>query len=413
MAIKKLTIQNFKSFRHQEIELGKFNVLIGANASGKSNFIQVFRFLRDIVYFGLDDAISLQGGMEYLRNISIGASEDLLVKLSSDSRALPTFSGAGLQVLAKIEESNYEFALHFDESGREFRIAKDNLIQKGIFVRLEESLAGVEEKEHLGEGEIVVSNVGGKVKIELNVPKLIAPGKEGSLPLLWQQSQFTKKNFLLAEHLSFHPQEIAGVPIYDFEPRLAKKAVPITGRAELEGDGSNLALVLKNLLNDTERRRKFSNLIKDCLSFVDSVDIEEFTDKSLLFKLREIYFPRQYLLAAFISDGTIDIAALIVALLFEKKILAIFEEPERNLHPHLISKVVDMMKEASENKQIIVSTHNPEVVRHAGLENLLLVSRDKDGFSTISRPGDKEEVKAFLQDEIGIEDLYVQDLLGI
>lgn len=39
MAIKKIRISNFKSFTDLEIEFGKFNVLIGANASGKSNFI--------------------------------------------------------------------------------------------------------------------------------------------------------------------------------------------------------------------------------------------------------------------------------------------------------------------------------------------------------------------------------------
>lgn len=48
MAIKKIKIANFKSFKDVEVELGRFNVLIGANASGKSNFVQVFKFLRDI-----------------------------------------------------------------------------------------------------------------------------------------------------------------------------------------------------------------------------------------------------------------------------------------------------------------------------------------------------------------------------
>jgi predicted ATP-dependent endonuclease of OLD family len=71
------------------------------------------------------------------------------------------------------------------------------------------------------------------------------------------------------------------------------------------------------------------------------------------------------------------------------------------------------MKDASIKKQIIVTTHNPEMVKNADLENILLVSRDKDGFSTISRPAEKEEVKTFLKNEIGIEDLYVQNLLEV
>jgi predicted ATPase len=93
--------------------------------------------------------------------------------------------------------------------------------------------------------------------------------------------------------------------------------------------------------------------------------------------------------------------------------LVIIEEPERNIHPYLISKVVNMMKDASKKKQIVITTHNPEILKHADLNDILLISRDKDGFSTISRPIEKEEIKKFLENEIGIEELYVQNLLGM
>lgn len=76
MYIKKMTISNFRSFDHLEIALNDFNILIGSNASGKSNFIEVFKFLRDITNHGLKNAISMQGGVEYLRNISLNSSQD-------------------------------------------------------------------------------------------------------------------------------------------------------------------------------------------------------------------------------------------------------------------------------------------------------------------------------------------------
>ena len=47
--LEKLTIKNFKSIREQTLALGRLNVLIGANGSGKSNLIEAFRFLREIV----------------------------------------------------------------------------------------------------------------------------------------------------------------------------------------------------------------------------------------------------------------------------------------------------------------------------------------------------------------------------
>ena len=113
------------------------------------------------------------------------------------------------------------------------------------------------------------------------------------------------------------------------------------------------------------------------------------------------------------SDGTINITALIIALYFEEKPVIAIEEPERNIHPHLISKIVDMMKDVSERfeKQIMVTTHNPEMVKYAGIENILLVHRDDRGFSKISRPSEKDEVRIFLENEMGIEELYVQNLL--
>lgn len=87
------------------------------------------------------------------------------------------------------------------------------------------------------------------------------------------------------------------------------------------------------------------------------------------------------------------------------------EEPERNIHPYLISKVIEMMKDASSKKQITITTHNPEIVKYAGLKNILIVSREKSGFSTIYRPEEKKEVKTFLENEMGIEELYIQNLL--
>ena len=81
MAIKTIRVKNFKSFKDVEVHLGNFNVLIGANASGKSNFIHLIEFLRDIQRHGLENAISLQGGPEYLTNLNIGPWEKLSVEV--------------------------------------------------------------------------------------------------------------------------------------------------------------------------------------------------------------------------------------------------------------------------------------------------------------------------------------------
>jgi len=419
MSIKRIEVKNFKSFKELEIDLGKFNVIIGANASGKSNFVHIFKFLTDITSSGLDNAVSLQGGVEYLRNMNIGASEPLSLKVFYDKEfggwALRTKTG---YIGIKSYEVIYEFSLRFNKRGSGFRIVKDELSQKCKFLKLERKGKKIEKKETFGDGEILISRINGRVKIDLNISPKVPLKKEDIFPPFLREVKLSKHTlFLETPYFLMPPFEdiFNEISIYDFDPKLPKKSTPITGKAELEEDGKNLSIILKNITENREKRRKLFNLIKDLLPFVENLDVEKFADKSLFFKLKESYFKSQYLPASLISDGTINMTALIVALYFEKKPFVIIEEPERNIHPSLISKVVEMMKDASQTqeKQIVVTTHNPEFVKYAELENILLVSRNKDGFSTISRPADKEEVKTFLKNDIGIEELYIQNLLEV
>lgn len=418
MNIKRVEVRNFKSFRDLRVDLGKFNVVIGANASGKSNFVSIFKFLRDIKNLGLDNAISLQGGTEYLRNMNVGASEDLAIKIISDENfgvARPTRNEL---IGLKTYETIYEFALKFYKKGSGFKIAGDRLVQRVKFFKLEKTKKEIKEKEKLGEGEIVISGNKGSVKIDLVKPEEVELDKESIIPPFFRADKLPEHTLLLETPFSIlSPLEniFNEISLFDFDPKLPKKAAPITGKAELEGDGSNLSIVLKNIIEHRggEKKRKLFNLVKDLLPFVDNLDVEKFADKSLLFKLSESYFSNKYLPASLISDGTINVTALIVALYFERKSFVIVEEPGRNIHPYLISKVVGMMKDASQQKQILVTTHNPEFVKYAGLKNILLVSRDKDGFSTVSRPAYKKELKNFLENDIGIEDLYIQNLLEV
>src|SRR5436309_14970098 len=74
MAIQKIKGSNFKSFDELEVELRPLNIVIGANAAGKSNFLEAFRFLRDVAKHGIENAVSLQGGVEYLTNLRIRGS---------------------------------------------------------------------------------------------------------------------------------------------------------------------------------------------------------------------------------------------------------------------------------------------------------------------------------------------------
>ena len=69
MFISNIQIENFKTFKDEETDLNDFNVLIGACASGKTNFVEILEFLKDISV-NFHNAIKRHGGI-YLKNFNL------------------------------------------------------------------------------------------------------------------------------------------------------------------------------------------------------------------------------------------------------------------------------------------------------------------------------------------------------
>jgi predicted ATPase len=421
MAINRIHIENFKSFSEIDIDLTRFNVVIGSNAAGKSNFISIFKFLRDIARHGIVNAIAMQGGAEYLRNAKIGTSRDLVVRVfyqpDSPLEVIdPHRNGTSLLEIRACE-SSYEFALRFADSGDDFTIVRDRLVIGCEVSPCNRAGTAPAGKAVTGHGEITVSNEDGEVRYHARIPEGCSLKEDEIIPLFFRGKRMPEKTLLLetiyGSPLPHSEKFFDRIAVYDIDPKLPKKGVMITGKRELEEDGSNLALVMKTLSEDPDKKRKLSNLLRDVLPFVEDFSVKKFMDVSFILTLRERYVKSYELPASSLSDGTIAIFAMIIALYFEEKPFIIIEEPVSHIHPFLISRLMAMMKEASEKKQIMVTTHSTEVVKYATLDDILLISRDSEGYSVISRPGDKEEVRAFLENEIGIEELYVQNLLGL
>lgn len=445
MKFERVRVANFKSFNDCEVKLKDFNVVIGANASGKSNFVQIFRFLRDIQLHGLENAISLQGDGEYLINNNIGASRDFLFEIEfpeNDETPLFDMSQISDDIAVQIQKYIYQICLEFDETIYSLKkIKKDKLtyqVEIANFTNFTKFMNNQDQAqdfitEIIGKDEIslnflsqenefvtmgeLASQYIQKEKLEDHIKKSVFTNIKNSANTIIEADE----NRLLIEtplfwSLPYHKTQdkFNRIGIFDFDPKIPKKATPITGKIDLEEDGSNLAIVLKKILSDPENKRKFTNLINYLLPFIDAIEIEKFTRNSLFFSIKEKYAKNNKSIPSFlISDGTINIIDLVVALYFDNSSMAIIEEPERNIHPHLMSKVVRMMKEASQNKQIIITTHNPEIIKYVDLDDILLMTRDENGFSKISKPADKEAIKIFLENEIKIEELYVKNLLDM
>jgi len=421
MPIQKIHVENFKSFSELDIDLARFNVVIGSNAAGKSNFISIFRFLKDIATSGIVNAIAMQGGVDYLMNAKIGAARDLVIRVvyvpdtameyvdrEQDGRSL-----FGMKAC----ESTYEFSLTFTGHQDEFIITKDRFVIGCDLSSCRRDGAAIVEDSAIGRGQIEVASDNGVIRYTVHMPEGCPFKEDEIIPLFFRNKRLPEKTLLLETTYGFplphFNRFFDRIAVYDIDPKLPKKGVAITGKRELEPDGGNLALVLKRIIDDPEKKRKFSNLLRDTLPFVEEFSVQKFMDISLILTLRERYAKSRDLPASSLSDGTITIFAMIVALYFEDKPFIVIEEPVSHIHPFLVGRVIAMMKEASMKKQIMVTTHSTEVVKHTGLADIILISRDSDGFSIISRPADKEEVKTFLENEIGIEELYIQNLLGM
>jgi predicted ATPase len=370
--IKKIRVKNFKSFKDLELSLGKVNILIGANGSGKSNFVEIFRFLRDIVKEGWDNAVSLRGEAKYLRNVNIGVSENLLIE---------------------IEEMPYVVTIEFTDDG--YRYAK------------------IEYKDQTTEYIPNTGKPGKTIRLTLNdkidiSDELIVEKSDGSIIT-------SKEKQSSVQSETENSIDFRNIYICDFDPKLSKMAVPIFVKAELEENGSNLVVVIKKILDNPEKKRMFMNLVSYLLPYVEDIEVDKFTDTHFYLKIKETYSEKHRFPAPLISDGTINALGLFVALYFQESPLIIIEEPDKGFHPSLISSVIEMMKDATKysDKQIIVTTHNPLIIKHADQKDVLLVARDENGFSSIKRPYRKKDVKAFLDNGMSFESLYVNELLEI
>jgi predicted ATPase len=376
--ITTVSVDNFKTFRNLTVDLRAFNLVIGANASGKSNFVSIFRFLSNALRDGLENAVSMEGGAKHVRNLSSGPNDTVDIGISVD----------GIH--------RYELSIAFEG---------DRPVVSREFLTTEiadplGTLSAIRTNNHV---DFDSTRYGSQPSDTLLTLMKMEPRSSDELILAWGYP-----GSFFGELRS----AIDNISVYDVEPSGSKaSATPLAGKIELDKDGSNIALVLNRLLKDDDSRRMLMNLVKDVFPFVTGIGTEELADRWIFFKIVETW-SKDHVPASLLSNGTVALITLIVAIYFEKNSLAIVEEPERHLHPALMSKLIDMLRDASRTRQLIVTTHSPELVRHAVSDELLLLSREADGASSVSRPLDDVQVKAYLDAEIGLGELFVQNLLS-
>jgi len=407
--LKRVRVRNFKSFADADLELGGFNVLIGANASGKSNLVQILRFLRDIGENGLDAAVSMQGGSQYVRNLRL-AGKSTVIELEIEApKARVRIPGR-----RKIYSAGGRWRLEFVAGeGREIRIIEDSWTfdvceQRTQTKRTSDGQLGYLNADR--RGIVNVTQDGGRLRFETDLDGYI----KDALGRYTEELHAGKNELLVESGLlgHFFPMilRLKDIGMYDFDSKLAGNSAPIKGMPELKDDGSNLALVLKYILDDDESKERLRVLVSDMLPFVKSIGVRDFA-KSVTFTVAEERLEKTPLPSSLLSYGTVGAVAVVVSLYFGEKPVMTIEEPERNMHPSLMARMTDMMRDASEDRQIIITTHSPEIVRYAGIENLYAIKKGPEGFSEISRPSANREIMEFVENDVGVAEMYVQNML--
>ena len=424
--LKRIVANNFKSFGHLDIDFSDFTLIVGANASGKSNFVCVLKFIKDIILFGIDDAISLQGGIRYLRNFQADIEEcisiDFALEVNEPWNRLIRVGGKGNAEANRgcIREIKYSFKIKPAKRGNGYKIVSDVLEIQYAFVSTdsnnnEEDQDGIVLKFYKQNSRCKYTyTCEFLIESSENTAKTKAVARALGADFFCEYMRDLHKELMLSKIFLFMPpffNEESFINIFDFDPKKIKHSCSIAAFKHLKEDGSNLALIIHDILRSKESRHRFNNLLNDILPAITNVSVQQNIDQSVSYKITEKYCNCD-IYSNFLSDGTASIIAFIVALYFEPQAkILIFEEPERNIHPKLLSSLMAMTDDVSQKKQIIFTTHNSEMLRNADIENIRLIQRDKTGFSIVSKPGESKTVINFLNNELSIDELFINDLL--
>ena len=395
MVISEIEIKNFKSFEDVCVKLGNFNVVVGASASGKSNFVEAFQFLKDICN-DFDAAMNVHGG-HFLQNINLSSAAPSCIKATI---------GNGEPFLTRVNENNDEIRYSSIEYELCISFTEDSSPSINETVRFNFKTNG-------DENSLLLINQDWRITAEFEDDNLVL---EDFIP----KSLLNIVNDNLAEkHGLIINSPLASVPFswsdyfksinyYNFDPKFCRLDDG-SGKAVLNEYGQNLPVVLENILKDTEKQRTFLNLVSILLPYIEGIDVFKLEDNRRVFRLSEKY-NSEPVLSPFVSDGTMNILALVSALYFEAGDILLIEEPERNIHPALFIQLVSMIKEVSDKKQVIITTHSPEILNYCDLNDIHLITRKDDGFSRVTKPVDNEEVMQFIE-ELGIGQVFVDDYL--
>ena len=330
-----LRLQNWKNFARIEVDLQNRVFLVGPNAAGKSNLLDVFRFLRDLASpgGGFQEAIRRRGGVSAIRCLAARRYPDIELRVVVEPRQANT---------------RWEYELAFKQDAqRRARISKEKVVRDGQVLLMRPNDDDKQDPARLTQTHLEQVNV----------------------------------NRSFRELASF----FESVRYLHIVPQLVREPDRSVGRPNDPFGGDFLEQIAK-----TQERTRLARLsrIRDALRVAvpQLAEIELARDDRGTPHLRgkyEHWRPQgAWQTEDQFSDGTLRLMGLLwVAMEGGGPLL--LEEPELSLHPEIVRYLSQMFARVQRRtgRQIILSTHSPDLLRDEGigLDELLLLRPGSEG----------------------------------
>ncbi len=355
-------LRNWRNFLSVDVPLQWRVFLVGPNASGKSNYLDVFRFLSDIVTVGggFQDAVLKRGGVSRLRCLATRRNPDIVVHVC----------------LGKSDgEFEWEYELHFSQ----------NNLQQPI----------VKKERVLHEGNEILT-------------RPLDEDRRDPARLTQTYLEQINANQAFREISNF----FVSVRYLHIVPQLVRDPDRSLGRKNDPYGGDFLEQVARTSEKTQKSRLKhIRNALR--VAVPQLAEIELFRDKRGAPHLRgkyEHWRPRGAWQAEDqFSDGTLRLMGLLWAALDGSGPL-LLEEPELSLHPEVVRFIPQMFARIQRrlNRQILVSTHSSDLLRDdgIGLDEVLLLQPGENG--TIVRPaGELSEIRSLLEGGLSMAEVAI------
>ena len=372
--LESVRIRGFRSLANVELSnLPNAAVLIGANGSGKSNFMRFFEMLNAIGFRRLSDFVEIQGGAD---DQLYGGNRDTS-QLDAEITFRTDVGRYGYQV--KLSYAHPD-RFYFDREAFQFKPQSSHPEARWHYIESGYRETALVQAAHLHD--------------DPDDPRYVGHAQPASaiVDLLRNSGVY-----------QFHDTSDRS----DF-----KKLWDAEDKARLRGNGGNLAAILHRL--DREETRRYELICRHIgriLPGFDRFDIDEIYGKVLL-RWRAKWTGKTFG-AHLTSDGSLRFFALVTLLNLPPEMLPdvlLLDEPELGLHPTAVSLVGGMIKSLSVDRQIIVATQSPLLVDTFELDEIFVLDL-KDGRTNI-RKLNPAEYQVWLEDGYSTGQLWWKNVFG-